>query len=882
MRGLAILFLFFASLSSSGQVNNDYRSTATGAWATVGTWERFNGATWIAATVAPTSAAANVITIRSPHTVTIGATASIDQVVVDAGSILSWTLGTLTIANGVGVDLSVNGEFRDFRGATSITIVAGSTWTLNSTGTLRRNGAGSSNNWQNSYDGGISTIGANTNWILERTGTNNPSITTIGAFYGNLTIQNTALYWDPITTASWFTGASGFPTIKGNFDIGGTGSAGVAFTSNNTNASNIIVLGDVIVRSGSTFKNFGSGVSLNGNLTVNGAITYDANDNRNITFSGAIAQSVNGTGTLNVYSLTISKSLNNVTLNRTVTVDNLATFTLGKVNSTTANPLIFAATATATGMTDASFTNGPVHYLGASAFTYPIGKGVKYCPAGTGAGAAGATTIIWSENFAGNASTWTLNQPLGLEDADANYFIVGDGEGGNIAPNLGSPTSCGVAVNGDKTMHIGSTISPGGGAAYNAGGLCFFGVCVTTNKESRTPLINCSSQSNIKLRFSYLEGGAGTLDNASVYYSADAGVTWALLDDMPKTVGTCAPQGTWTLRDLTLPISADNNPNVQFSFRWQNNDDGAGTDPSFAIDNVEVYTTGAANEFRAEYFVGNPTVLFGTPLEPTINFIETCEYWLIDRLQGANARTVTLHGTSNSCALPSVCNGVARWSGAIWEDKGLGNGPCGPIGGLIPVQSAGTIPNFSPFTLISVIQPLPIELLHFSANKSSSESVTCNWSTATESHNDYFEIQHSEDGVHFITFNTIKGAGNSTSILNYSSLHRSPKMGNNYYRLKQVDNDGKATLSDSKVVDFDVNELSLFPNPAHSNLFFTDKESIVELQLFSTEGKLIISKNLDANTTSGSLNVDYLEKGVYTIHFFYTSGKTVTKKFMKN
>lgn len=89
------------------QALNDYRSIATGNWNTTGTWQRYNGTAWVAAVAVPTSTA-NVITIRSPHNVTLNGAQTIDQLTIESGGTFTQT-ANLTISNGVGTDITVQG-----------------------------------------------------------------------------------------------------------------------------------------------------------------------------------------------------------------------------------------------------------------------------------------------------------------------------------------------------------------------------------------------------------------------------------------------------------------------------------------------------------------------------------------------------------------------------------------------------------------------------------------------------------------------------------------------------------------------------------------------------------------------------------------------------
>lgn len=203
-----------------------------------------------------------------------------------------------------------------------------------------------------------------------------------------------------------------------------------------------------------------------------------------------------------------------------------------------------------------------------------------------------AQTTLFSENWNTGGPGWTMNVPTGVEGTDPNFFTISAAEGGNITPNLGAPGSCGVANNGDNTLHVTSVFNPTGGAAYDAGGLCGFWFCPQADRRCESPTINCTGQNTISVNFNYIENGQGTLDDAKLYYFD--GATWTMIDNMPKTLTGCGGQGLWTSRTVPLPASANNNPNVKIAWHWMNNDDGAGTDPSFAVDNITVTTPASA------------------------------------------------------------------------------------------------------------------------------------------------------------------------------------------------------------------------------------------------------------------------------------------------
>lgn len=104
---------------------------------------------------------------------------------------------------------------------------------------------------------------------------------------------------------------------------------------------------------------------------------------------------------------------------------------------------------------------------------------------------------------------------------------------------------------------------------------------------------------------------------------------------------------------------------------------------------------------------------------------------------------------------------------------------------------------------VHYIVALPVELIYFGSTVDGSIT-TLEWATASEVNNDYFELQESKDGFTFKTINLISGAGNSTSLIEYSIAIQT-RTTQTYYRLKQNDYNGQYALS-SVISSFIVKE----------------------------------------------------------------------------
>lgn len=119
-----------------------------------------------------------------------------------------------------------------------------------------------------------------------------------------------------------------------------------------------------------------------------------------------------------------------------------------------------------------------------------------------------------------------------------------------------------------------------------------------------------------------------------------------------------------------------------------------------------------------------------------------------------------------------------------------------------------------------------------------------NWLTSSETNNDYFTIERSADGQNFAALEDIKGAGNSSEEISYEWIDQKLLPGNNYYRLKQTDYDGKFTYSNIVRTIIDVSEETrIYPNPtsAHVNILSPSENT---LQIMDVFGKSYRNQNI--------------------------------------
>lgn len=166
----------------------------------------------------------------------------------------------------------------------------------------------------------------------------------------------------------------------------------------------------------------------------------------------------------------------------------------------------------------------------------------------------------------------------------------------------------------------------------------------------------------------------------------------------------------------------------------------------------------------------------------------------------------------------------------------------------------------------SLSAPLPIELLDFNA-KALDKKVKLNWTTATETNNDFFSLERSADGSAFREIAIIPGQGTTTAVHHYEHFDLNPQPGLNYYRLKQTDFDGKYSFS--KVVSAEFrNGYSFRVYPSVVNDVITvekdgNHKEAINIKIHDLLGRTYESLNFSAEIRSVQLPLMQLAPGTY-------------------
>lgn len=176
---------------------------------------------------------------------------------------------------------------------------------------------------------------------------------------------------------------------------------------------------------------------------------------------------------------------------------------------------------------------------------------------------------------------------------------------------------------------------------------------------------------------------------------------------------------------------------------------------------------------------------------------------------------------------------------------------------------------------------LPVVLTNFAA-KNNANTVKLTWATAQEKNNAYFAVLRSTDGKTFVQIGTVGGNGNSQTAHNYSYVDNNPAAGTNYYQLKQVDNDGKSTLSNIEVASTGLaaDALKAWSKNGMVGIIFNNTTSAktAEITLSDIAGKKVASHKQEVSAGNNTLSfVAPLQPGLYVLTLQLGGTQAATK-----
>lgn len=182
-------------------------------------------------------------------------------------------------------------------------------------------------------------------------------------------------------------------------------------------------------------------------------------------------------------------------------------------------------------------------------------------------------------------------------------------------------------------------------------------------------------------------------------------------------------------------------------------------------------------------------------------------------------------------------------------------------------NEAGDMDTAYIFMKMYSLAALPVNWLSVTGQYSNKQ-VSLNWSTAQEQNNEGFEIQHSTTGADFVTIGKVGGKGNTTTVSHYSFNTGSYQAGNNYYRLKQIDLDGRVEYS--RIVTIAITDattgITLAPNPATGKVILRlDKpySKPVTVVITDASGRQAKQQTIQPGNAISTIYLNGLTQGIY-------------------
>ena len=205
--------------------------------------------------------------------------------------------------------------------------------------------------------------------------------------------------------------------------------------------------------------------------------------------------------------------------------------------------------------------------------------------------------------------------------------------------------------------------------------------------------------------------------------------------------------------------------------------------------------------------------------------------------------------------------------------------------------SGGTTTGDVGFNGSSALIPLPVELSFFEVKPMENEIVKLNWQTQSEENSDYFEIQRSrsEDETEFESIGRIFSSGNSTEINDYQFEDRLPILNQfSYYRLKQVDLDGKFVFSNIQSVKIKGEGIvGVFPNPSKNNqslnISYPNQSDLEKrVHIVNSMGAIVFESTLGSQNGENNAVFDLpeLPGGIYFVSVFENNNLIEVKKLL--
>lgn len=457
-----------------------------------------------------------------------------------------------------------------------------------------------------------------------------------------------------------------------------------------------------------------------------------------------------------------------------------------------------------------------------------------------------------------------LTMQVGSEGAGQAYYFIDFGVGAswpatpatvtaptldlntNTAGNHNAANFCSTAVpfTAGATNINSVTTTPSGGTTINQIKITFPTADIADASYEQLLVSGATSGGTIALNFA----NAASISNI-VLSSKTYTVTAAVANGESSLTFAKSGSATMTLAEGEALLDA---------LRYMNTD----ATPTTGTRNFEVRLKDGAYESQAYNFVvtvgtvpvftvqpSNQTVVTGTNAVLVSNAGSGTYQWQV------NPTTGSFSNVSNS----------TLYSGATTNTLTIKNTPASLNNYQYrAVATNGACVTNSLSATVTLSASLPVKWESFSA-KEMSRVVYLSWSTSNEINSKEFYVQHSVDGVNYKDVGVVHAKGSTSSVSEYQFAHRTPAVGNNYYRIRQTDIDGRSANSKVLTVSIktDAKIFTVLTNPVLGGNLTVQVHVPATLALYSSSGSVVFRQPV--TTGRQSFSVSGYGAGTFTL-----------------
>jgi hypothetical protein len=724
--------------------------------------------------------------------------------------------------------------------------------------------------------------------------------TVFGSFTNNGTVTSAGtLQFTPITAKTINFGGSGFssdgivkfggsgqitlagtPALFTNVIINNTHSAGVSPNTNWTIDSNFAIANNSIFNAGSHTYTVGGNIESDGRLN-GGTSTFVMSSSAGELSASAETEfnhfSITGTITPQTDFRVAGNFTNNGTYDGTIGVLIMTGGNAATIGGTTAPSPIAQLTIEKTGgavvtqnvnLSNLSFLNifSGVLFTSTRTITQDAGGGILII-------SDGATLRLGGTNSLPGFSGYGL-------DVNSNVDYAGTTQAVGNAANYGNllVTAAGnknafvpVVVQGNLTITAGTLATSTLTVTHSVAGN-FIMTGGTLSGTSSTYLLNGTADQTLTLLSNLINltvnKTSGQINlGSNVTVNQTLNMTSGKIDINSNNLTIGSAGSITNANSSNYIIAAGSGTLIQQVTAGGSKEFPVGSSTSYLPATVALTGASTTDNFNVRLL---PAVYENGTSGPAITVEVVNTTWLIaEAVNGGSDATITLQWPASlelSGFNRAACR-LAHFTAGSWE---LGATDLSASGSNPYTLSRSGFTGFSPFT-VGTANILPVTWLNFTARHENGNNHLY-WSTANETHNRYFIVEVSTNGINYTELGRINGAGTTSLISEYRFIHYNVRPASYYYRIRQVDLDGRSSLS--KVVRIKIGSvlsaITLYPNPvikAATLELYSAKPILLQMTVSDMTGKVVISRlmSIARGANSFDLDMEMLPAGAYTV-----------------